>query len=290
MERLPPVVRGALWMTASMACFSAMNVTVRFLAESISPIEQVFLRSVAGFVIMLPILYRRGGMRNLGTARPGLHAVRALLTYLGVASWFYALTHMTLAGAVALHFTLPLFGVAMAAVVLRERLTPPRLIATGTGFVGVLVILRPGMVEIDLLALVVLFSAASYAGGDIALKALARTESPAFTVFMLNLLLIPMSLVPSLFYWTTPGWADAPGLLVMTVTGLGAHLCLARAFAAADASVVIPMEFVRLPLMAAAGYVFFAETPESWTLLGAAIIFGGIYYMTTKERRTPWRR
>ena len=289
MERLPPVVRGALWMTASMACFSAMNVTVRFLAESISPIEQVFLRSVAGFVIMLPILYRRGGMRNLGTARPGLHAVRALLTYLGVASWFYALTHMTLAGAVALHFTLPLFGVAMAAVVLRERLTPPRLIATGAGFVGVLVILRPGVVEIDLLAFVVLFSAASYAGGDIALKALARTESPAFTVFMLNLLLIPMSLVPSLFYWTTPGWADAPGLLVMTVTGLCAHLCLARAFAAADASVVIPMEFVRLPLMAAAGFVFFAETPESWTLLGAAIIFGGIYYMTAKERRAPRR-
>ena len=287
MQRLSPIVQGAIWMFASMICFSAMNVMVRFLVDSISPFEQVFLRSVASFVILAPILYLRGGMRSLRTHRIGLHTVRSIMTYLGVASWFYALVHMTLAEAVALHFTLPLFGVAMAALILRERLTAPRLIATGAGLAGVLVILRPGVIELDLLAFVVLFSAATYAGGDIALKALARTESPALTVLMLNLFLIPMSLVPTLFVWTTPTWADAPALLIMTVTGLGAHIFLARAFAVADASAVIPMEFIRLPLMAGAGFVFFAEVPDSWTLLGAAIIFGGTYYMTAKERHLP---
>ena len=94
-------------------------------------------------------------------------------------------------------------------------------------------------------------------------------------------------MVPALFVWTPPTWAEMPTLLLLTATGLGAHLFLAKAFAAADAAVVIPMEFIRLPFMAGAGYFMFAEVPDSWTILGAVIIFGGTYYMTSQERRLP---
>ena len=177
-QPLAPAVQGALWMTGSMICFSAMNVSVRFLSDTMSPFEQVFLRSVLSSVVLLPFLWRRGGMSSLKTNRWWLHFFRAVLTYLGVASWFYALVHMPLAKAVSLHFTLPLFGMIMAVFILRERLTLPRAVATVAGLCGVLVILRPGMIELNLLAFVVLFSALTYAGTDIAVKILVPTDSP----------------------------------------------------------------------------------------------------------------
>ena len=281
---LSPTVRGALWMLASMTSFAAMNTIVRHLSETIPSFELVFLRSVIGFAVLLPFLLHRGGLPSLQTRRWGMHFVRAALTYLGVASWFYALTYLPMVEAVSLHFTLPLFGVLLAILILKERVTSHRWIAMAVGFAGVMVILRPGMVDISVLAFVVLFSALAYAGGDIALKMLAATESPAMITFTLNLFMIPMALVPALFEWVTPGWADVPAILGLGATGIAAHVCLARAMAAADASVVIPMEFIRLPLMAFAGYVFFAEIPDGWTVTGAIIVFCGAYYVAWKER------
>lgn len=281
----PLTLRAALWIVAMVLSFTAMVVCVRLLADTISSFELVFLRSVFGLVFMLAVLMRRGGLPRIRTRRLGTHFVRAALTYLGVAAWFYALARMELAEAVALHFTLPLFGIVFAMVFLKEHVTTTRWSATVVGFLGALVIIRPGVAEIELVALVVLFSAACYGAGDVVLKKLSATESPALIVLILNLFLVPMSLVPALLEWTWPAWADAPLILMLGATGVAAHYCLARSMALADASIVIPMEFLRLPVLAAAGYWLFDEVPDRWTLAGAVIIFAATYYMVRGERR-----
>ncbi len=234
----PVTLRAFSWMIAMVLC-------VRLLADSISSVEQVFLRSVFGLVFMLAVMMRHGGLPNIRTRRIGMHFFRAFLTYLGVVTWFYALTRMELAEAVALHFTLPLFGMMFAIVFLKEHVTADRWVATFIGFAGALVIIRPGMVPLDFISLVVLFSAAAYGAGDVALKKLSASESPALIVLMLNVFMVPMSLVPALFDWTWPGWDDVPLILALGLTGVAAHYCLARSMALADASIVIPMEFHR---------------------------------------------
>ena len=265
--------------------FAAMVICVRLLADAISSVEQVFLRSVFGLVFMLAVMTRRGGLPRIRTNRLGMHFTRTVLTYLGVATWFYALTRMELAEAVAIHFTLPLFGIVLAIIFLKEQVTVDRWIATFVGFAGALVIIRPGMVELEFVAFVVLFSAAAYGAGDVALKKLSETESSALIVLVLNLFMVPMSLVPALFDWTWPRWGDVPVILLLGLTGVAAHYCLARSMALADASVVIPMEFLRLPVLGAAGYWLFDEVPDRWTLVGALIICGATYYMTRSTGR-----
>ena len=150
-----------------------MVLCVRLLADTISSVELVFLRSVFGLAFMVAALTRRGGLPRIRTNRLGMHFIRAALTYLGVATWFYALTRMDLAEAVAIHFTLPLFGIVFAIIFLNERVTPDRWIAVLVGFAGALVIIRPGAGAFDFIALVVLLSAAAYGAGDVALKKLS---------------------------------------------------------------------------------------------------------------------
>ena len=276
----PVTLRAFSWMIAMVLSFAAMVLCVRLLADSISSVEQVFLRSVFGLVFMLAVMMRHGGLPHIRTRRIGMHFFRAFLTYLGVVTWFYALTRMELAEAVALHFTLPLFGMMFAIVFLKEHVTADRWVATFIGFAGALVIIRPGMVPLDFVSLVVLFSAAAYGAGDVALKKLSASESPALIVLMLNVFMVPMSLVPALFDWTWPGWDDVPLILALGLTGVAAHYCLARSMALADASIVIPMEFLRLPVLAGAGYLLFDEVSDGWTWLGAGIIFTASFYMT----------
>lgn len=286
MSSKQPITPEALgWMLGMVLSFVAMVLCVRLLADAISSWEQVFLRSVFGLVFMLVAMTRRGGFPKIRTKRIGMHFTRAGLTYLGVATWFYALARMELAQAVAIHFTLPLFGVVFAIIFLNEEVTVNRWIATIVGFCGALVIIQPGVVELELIAFVVLFSAAAYGAGDIALKKLSETESSALIVLMLNLIMVPMSLVPALFDWTWPRLEDVWLILMLGLTGVSAHYCLARSMALADASIVIPMEFLRLPLLAAAGYYLFDEVPNEWTLVGAAIICGATYYMTRDSGR-----
>jgi drug/metabolite transporter (DMT)-like permease len=281
-----PVTYVALaWMVAMVLSFVAMVLCVRLLAGAVSSVEQVFLRSLFGLVFMLAVMTRRSGLPRIHTKRLGMHFTRTALTYLGVATWFYALTRMELAEAVAIHFTLPLFGIVFAIIFLKEEVTVDRWIATVVGFAGALVIIRPGVVELEFVAFVVLFSAAAYGAGDIALKKLSETESSAMIVLMLNLIMVPMSLVPALFDWTWPSWDDVPLILLLGLTGVSAHYCLARSMALADASFVIPMEFLRLPALAVAGYWLFNEVPDQWTIAGAAIICGATYYMTRSSGR-----
>lgn len=285
---LTPVMQGLLWMMASTASFSAMIIAVRYLADTIPPFEQVFLRSVISLAIGLPMVvrvWRETAHTFRWNALGGLYAGRGLSTYIGVSAWFFAIAALPLAEAVALHFTLPIIGLILSAVVLREHITRARWMAVVVGFGGVLIIVRPGVEAFDIMALVVLLSAAGYASGDIFTKLLSRTEPVRLIVVNLNIYLIVFAAIPTALNWHTPPASDIPMILVMGVTAWAAHMCLAQAMKRADASVIIPMEFIRLPITAFAAYIFFAEVPGVWTLIGAAIIFFGTWQLARKEGR-----
>ena len=284
--KLTPVMQGLLWMMASTASFSAMIIAVRYLADTIPPFEQVFLRSVISLAIGLPMVIRVW-RETARTFRPNalgrLYIGRGLSTYIGVSAWFFAIAALPLAEAVALHFTLPIIGLILSAVVLREHITRVRWIAVVVGFGGVLIILRPGAEAFDIMALVVLLSAAGYASGDIFTKVLSRTEPVRLIVVNLNIYLIVFAAIPTALDWHTPPASDIPMILVMGITAWTAHMCLAQAMKRADASVIIPMEFIRLPITAVGAYIFFAEVPGVWALVGAAVIFFGTWQLARKE-------
>lgn len=277
-------LHAALWATAASVTFAAMIGMIRYVAvvDGMHPFEIAFFRNLFGLAFMLPWL-TRSGLSGLKTRRQGLYAVRAALGLLAMLTWFWALAEMPLAEAVALSYTAPIFATVLAALVLGEIVRARRWTATIIGFVGAMVILRPGLQELTPAALVVLVSAASFAGSIIVMKMLSRTEPTNAIVTYMVIYLTPMSLLPALFVWTTPDLATILRLLVLGGLATGAHLCITRAFAAADASAVMPFDFMRLPCVALIGYLVFAETADLWTWVGAVIIFGASVYIARRE-------
>lgn len=281
---LPATTRGALWMCAAMALFSAMTVLIRMLTDDIPVHEMIFVRGVVSIAILLPWICR-GGPRVLSTRRLPMLLVRSALTSVGLMSWIYALGRMQLADAVALHFTLPIFGIVLAMVVLRENVTAHRWIAAAVGLFGALVILRPGFQAIDPVAMIVLFSALAYAGVAVVTKDLVRTESSSTIVFYISAIMSSGFAIPCLFDWVSPSWMQWLMLIGIGVLNVGGQTYLNRALSVADASFVLPFDFLRLPLTGVAAFFLFSEIPDVWTVLGAAIIFGATYYSTWRERR-----
>ena len=283
-----PVLQGMLWMIASTASFSVMIIVVRALSDSIPPYEQVFLRSMIGLAITL--LTFRGALGQVtrtfkANSLGGIFALRSFCTFVGVSAWFFAIAALPLAAAVSLHFTLPIFGLILSALVLREKLTQHRWISVVIGFMGVLIILRPGIAAFDVMVFAVFLSAMGYAAGDICTKLLTCTEHPRMIVLNLNIWLIIFSAIPAIFYWEMPLPSDMPLILIMGITGWTAHICLARAMQCADASIVIPMEFIRLPITACFAYFLFSEVPGIWAIIGAGVILYGTWRLAVKESR-----
>jgi drug/metabolite transporter (DMT)-like permease len=271
-------------MTTAIVLFSAMTVLIRMLTTDIPVHQIVFVRGVISVLLLVPMLTSRG-LRSLATHRFGLLMGRGALTSIGLLTWIYAIARIPLAEAVALHFTLPLFGILLAAYFLNEKLDIHRWAVTIVGFLGALVILRPGVQAMDVLSLIVLFSALAYAGTGIQTKILVRTETSTAIVFYVSAFSAVAFVVPCLFQWAEPTALQWIMLVGVAAFNVPAQICINRAFSAADASFVLPFDFLRLPFAVLAGFFLFAETPDVWTILGAAIIFGATYYNTIREGR-----
>ncbi len=276
-------IRGVLWMAGAALCFSASIGLVRHLSDSMSTFEIVFLRQLLGALVMIPWLWR-AGLGALRTRVLPLHCARAAVSYLGMATSYYSVTLIPLADAVSLQFTSPLWVALLAMVFLGESVGINRWGAIALGFIGVLVIMRPGFAEIGIGMLIALSAALFYAGGDITVRALSRTDSIPVIMFYGYILQLPLAVVPAALTWTTPGWDVAPALIAFVAVALGAQYCMTVSLSIADASLVTPVLFMRLPFVAAIGFVFFAQTPDNWTWVGAAIILSSTYVLARWER------
>lgn len=270
--RLPPPVQAALWMGGTVLSFALMGVCGRELSTELNTFQTLFWRSLSGGVAILPLLFHQG-WGHVRTQRPAAQITRNLFNFLGQYGWFYAIGVISLAEVFALEFTTPIWTALLAFLFLKERLTVPRVAAIALGFAGILLITRPGVEAIHPAAFAVLGAAIAYAVSYTMVKSLTATESPLTILVYMTVVQLPISLAFSVDGWVWPSAAAWPWIVVVGLSGLTAHYCMARAFQQADAMLVVPLDFLRLPLIAAVGFFYYGEALNPWVLGGAALVF-----------------
>ncbi len=285
----PPLVqpnnlKAIFWMMGAAVAFTVLVVAVRELTDTLPTAEILFFRSIFSVVLLTPWLVR-AGPRALLTRRPICHLLRCLSTFTAMMLWFHAVGMTTLADAVAIQSTYPLFTILLATALFGERPRPLRWIATAVGFGGMLIIVRPGMIAIGPATLMLLGASVCYALSNTAVKWMADTEPANRLVFIQNASLALLSALPAAYYWTDPPWAEIPWIAALAVSGLAAHMCLTRALSAGEASVVMPFDYLRLPFAAVLGFVLYLEIPDNPTLIGGLVIVAAVSTIATTERR-----
>ncbi|MFO1141943.1 MAG: DMT family transporter [Amaricoccus sp.] len=276
MERSNPL-KAAAWMMGAVVSFVAMAVAGRAIELEMNTFELMLYRSAIGFAIVLALLGRSGaGFAQVRTAHLPLHLKRNLFHYTGQNLWFYAVTVIPLSQLVALEFTNPIWVALLAPFLLGERLTRTRILGALLGFFGVLVVAQPGSAPLEAGHAAALVAAVCFALNTIFTKQIMRHDSVLCVIFWMTLLQGSASLLLSFPGGIpAPSAATAPWLLVVGVTGLTAHYSLTSALGHAPASVVAPMEFVRLPLIALVGMWVYGEPLRLAVFAGAALIIAG---------------
>lgn len=286
MPGMSVALRGALWMGGALLSFSLMAVAVRELLRNMGSFEILFLRSLVSFVLVLAVL-PRFGLGAVRTRRFGLHVARNVLHFSGQYAWVYAIAMLPLATVFAIEFTMPVWTALLAIPILGERLNRGRTVMLVLGIAGILIILKPGFGAVQPAALVMLAGSFAYASTMIATKRLSESDSALAVVFYMSVVQLPLAFVPALPGWVAPTLVDLPWIFAIGAAGLSAHFCLTRAFRIADATLVVPIDFLRLPLIAVVGMLFYGEPLELSIMLGAAVIFAGTYYSIRRESRKP---
>ena len=262
--------------------YTLTGMLLRILAGQYPMFEIVFLRCVIAVFMMAPLIMRIG-IGSLKTKQPVMHLIRTMIGYGGILCWFYGVSQIPLTDYYALQFTMPLFTIAGAVPLLGERSSLKTWAAVAFGFFGALVILRPGLIDVSLGALGALTAALCFASINIMIKIMARKDDPAVIVVYANFLMIPMALIPAMFDWVTPAWEDIPAIVGIGILGTLAQFSLTRAVALADARVVQPFDFARVPFAALIGWFVFNEVSDFWTWVGAVMIFAAAYYVLAHE-------
>ncbi len=280
------LVRAAFWMAGTLACFAGLALVIRELSGHLGLFEILFFRSLVGIVAAaLAAKLWGGGWDAVRTRQLGGQVFRNLAHYAGQWCWAFGLSTLPLATVFALEFTMPAWAALLAVTFLGERMDRGRTVSLALGMAGILVIVRPGVEGIAPAAFVVLFAAAAFASANVMTKRLTRTDSPYAVLFWMSLLQAFIGAVPTALTWVPPA-ADL--WLPLVATGLlaaGAHFCLTSALRLVDATVVIPLDFLRLPLIAVAGYLLYGETLDPYVLGGGALIFVGSFYGLRFEAR-----
>ncbi len=264
------------------ACFALMSVTIRLAARDVDPLEVVFFRNVFNLLFMMP-WFIKIGFAGLRTNRFALHCFRTASSLTSMFLWFTALTLLPLAEATSLSFTAPLFATVGAAIFLAEDVRLRRWLAVVLGFVGTLIILRPGLEVVTPGALLMLAGSVFVATSILLVKVLSRTESPNTMVLMVALIATPISAIPLFWVWEMPQGITWVWLAFVGAAATGGHLCFNRAMVSADASAVLPYEYTRLIFVALMGFFLFSEVPDAWTWVGSLVIFGAGIYIANRE-------
>ena len=269
-------------MLGAMILFSTMGVFIKLSSSQLHPLEIVFFRNFLALFFLTPwIFHQRATVFK--SNRKKLYTLRAVFNVVGMAAGFTALTLIPLAEATALSFTAPLFATLGAVLILGEIVRQRRIIAIFFGFVGMLIILRPGIEAVSPGALLAIANAITIAITVLIVKKLTTTEKPITIVAYMALLQTPMALIPALFYWEWPSLITWTWLFCLAGAGTIGHLMYTKAIQLAEVSQLQPIDFVRLPIIALFGYIVFAEQPSIWVWIGGAVIFLSTAYVTHRE-------
>jgi len=283
MNQHSPSVRGVMWMLGAVLSFMAMAIAVRELQRHMGSFEIVFLRSVGMLAITLAML-PRAGMASIRTARFQLHLWRNLIHFCGQVLWVYSIGALALATVFAIEFTMPVWTAILAWLFLKEKFTWPRMVMLSLGLVGVLIILRPGTGEFHPAALAMILGSLCYASSFIFTKRLSSTDTALAVLFWMSVVQTPISLALALPQWVSPVGSDLPWIVGIGAGAFTAHYCMTQAMKLVDAMVAVPIDFIRLPLIAIVGALAYGEPFDPMVIAGAAVIFAGTYYSISRER------
>ncbi len=276
--------RAMLLMLASTVMFGSMAVTIRLASAQLHPFEIAFFRNLFGLVFALPLLLRHGpGL--LRTSRFSLYFARCAIGIASMLCGFWAIVNLPLAEAVSISYATPLFVTIGAVLVLGEVVRIRRWTAVLVGFIGVLLIVRPGAASFSVHTLAALAAAALSGCVAISIKFLSRTEKPDAIVLYTTLLWVPMSLLPALFVWVWPQGVIWLWIVLAGFFGTAGHMLWTRALKLGDASLLTPISFVQVLVVGLYGWLLFGEVIDRWTAFGAAIILGSNYYIALREAK-----
>lgn len=286
----PQIGRAALWMIGSIASFSAMAVAGREVSFAHDTFEIMMYRSLFGLLIMLTVLTITRSWAQITLRSPGLQLVRNLAHFSAQNMWFFAISVIPLAQVFALEFTMPIWVVLLAPLLLGERLTSIRALSAVIGFIGVLIVARPSPDTINIGIISAATAAFFFAITTICTKRLTRTETIACILFWLTSMQLVFGVIMASYDGdiTLPDARTGPWLLLIAFAGLTAHFCLTKALTYAPATVVVPIDFARLPVIAIVGMLLYHEALDIWVFVGAAVVFAGnylnIFFETRKNR------
>jgi drug/metabolite transporter (DMT)-like permease len=279
-----PTLRACLWMIGAIGSFTAMAIAGRQVSFALDTFEIMTYRSLLGIVIVCVVAGMTGTWRQINRQQLGLHAVRNIAHFTGQNLWFYALTVIPLAQVFALEFTTPIWVLLLSPLLLNERMTRIGMIAALIGFLGVLIVTRPGSAPVSPGLIAAALCAIGFAFSAIFTRRLTRTQSITCILFYLTVMQAIFGLICAGYDGdiALPNAATLPWLVLIGCAGLFAHFCLTTALSLAPASVVMPIDFARLPAIAIVGALVYAEPLDPFIFLGAALIFGGNYLNITK--------
>lgn len=272
--------RVILWMTGALLSFTFMALSVRNLAGKLTVVEILGLRSGVGLVLLAGLIAMRPELRLLiKMRRLGLQFARNGVHFVAMSAWALSLTLLPLATVFALEFTMPAWTTVLAVLFLGERLNISRIGVIVMGFLGVLIIIRPGIAAFEPASLLVLAAAFGYAVSLIVTKKLIATESAFSIIFWMNVMQFPMAMIGSdPLFVTKLGIENIPTAIGIGATGLASHYCLSKAFSSGDASIVVPMDFMRIPLIAVIGWWVYGEAIDIYVFAGAGLIIIGVLW------------
>jgi drug/metabolite transporter (DMT)-like permease len=273
-----------LWMTLSGAVFAANYAMIRHLAQDFHVFELVFFRNLFGLLVLTPFLWR---MRHsiTKTKRPGLILTRGILQAGSSSLWFYGVTVVPLALATSLMLIEPIIGSILAIILLKEPNDFRRWLTVLVGFIGALVIVRPGIIEVSTGIGFILVAAVMWSGFLLLGKVQSREEPVAVVIAYSSAVTVVLSLIPALFFWVTPNFEQLIKLIILGSVATFAYFCITNAYKAGDVTVVSPLTFMRTIFASIVGFVFFSEIPETWMWIGAAIIVAAATYLARMEMK-----
>ena len=285
---LSPTIRASLWMIGAIVSFTSMAVAGRAVSLDLDTFEIMMFRSMIGIVIVVIVASLAGTLRQVRMQKLGLHFVRNISHFAGQNLWFYSITVIPLAQVFALEFTSPLWVMLLAPLVLGERLTRSQAIAAVIGFIGILIVTRPSPETFEVGILTAALAAIGFAGSAVFTRKLTRTESITSILFFLTLMQAGLGLLFAGYDGdiSLPTAANLPWVVLIAVAGLVAHFCLTTALSLAPATIVMPIDFTRLPVIAIVGVLLYAEPLDPYVLIGAVLIFAANYYNIWSSTRS----
>ena len=276
-------IKSGIWMLLASLNFAILNTLVKYLSIDFHLSQIIFFRSFCAVLFLLPWIIK-SGYRSLKINSLRLQIIRCILAVLAMYLWFYSISKIPLAEATAINFTAPIFGAIFAIFLLNEKIRHRRVIAIFISLAGALIIIRPGVIDLNIFVFTTLIASILMGLASVYIKKITLVDHPNAVVFYMPLILSIVSLIPCIIFWETPSFFSYILLIFTGLAAFLAHVCVTKAFSFSDATFVLIFDYLRLPFTAILAFLIFEEMTNFWVWIGGLIIFLSSTYVAYREK------